>query len=244
MTSAPQDKAKEIAFFDAVASEKAYDVFEPASSARIVETILALSHIEPGSRVLDIGCGSGDFTALLQDRGMNCFGLDLSHGLLRQAQRRDARIAWLMGDAETLPFADGTFDCVVLSGLVHHLPDPAACARETFRVLRRGGRFVAFDPNRRNPFMWLYRDRSSPFYSPVGVTENERPVIAAEVAANFVRAGFRVDTDYLAGLRYSYVESPLARRLLPIYHLLDDLISMPFFMRAFRTFVFTYGTKP
>ena len=45
-------------------------------------------------------------------------------------------------------------------------------------MLRPGGRFVAFDPNRMNPFMWLYRDRSSPFYSPVGVTQNERPVLA------------------------------------------------------------------
>ena len=45
-------------------------------------------------------------------------------------------------------------------------------------MLRPGGRFVAFDPNRMNPFMCLYRDRSSPFYSPVGVTENERPVLA------------------------------------------------------------------
>ena len=44
-----------------------------------------------------------------------------------------------------------------------------------------GRPFVAFDPNRMNPFMYLYRDRSSPLYSPVGVTPNQRPVLAREI---------------------------------------------------------------
>jgi SAM-dependent methyltransferase len=51
---------------------------------------------------------------------------------------------------------------------VHRLLDPARCASEVFRVLKPDGSFVAFDPNRLNPFMYLYRDRSSPFYSSVG----------------------------------------------------------------------------
>ena len=75
-------------------------------------------------------------------------------------------------------------------------------------MLKPGGRFVAFDPNRMNPFMWLYRDRASPFYSSVGVTENERPILAWRVAEMFHDESFRVQTDYLAGLAYRYVASP------------------------------------
>ena len=45
--------------------------------------------------------------------------------------------------------------------------------------------------------MYLYRDRSSPLYSSVGVTENERPVLAHQIAAVFRAAGLRVGTDYL-----------------------------------------------
>ena len=85
----------------------------------------------------------------------------------------------------------------LLSGLLHHLPDPARCVAEVFRVLKPGGTFVAFDPNRMNPFMYLYRDHSSPLYSPVGVTENERPGAGLHrIAAVFKNAGFTVGTDY------------------------------------------------
>jgi hypothetical protein len=70
-------------------------------------------------------------------------------------------------------------------------------------VLKPGGRFVAFDPNRMNPFMWVYRNRASPFYSPIGVTENERPILAWHMAHLFHNQGFGVKTDYLAGLAYS-----------------------------------------
>ena len=58
-----------------------------------------------------------------------------------------------------------------------------------------------------NPFMYLYRDRASPFYSSVGVTENERPVLPFQIAGVFRDAGFAVSTDYLAGLAYRYVAS-------------------------------------
>ena len=111
-------------------------------------------------------------------------------------------------------------------------------------MLRPGGRFVAFDPNRMNPFMYLYRDRSSPFYSPVGVTENERPVLAHETAATFRAAGFSVQTEYQSTLRYRYIASSRMRWLLPVYNAIDSVLFAPNFMRAFRPFVLTIGEKP
>ena len=140
--------------------------------------------------------------------------------------------------------SSGAFDGVLLSGLVHHLPDPRRCAAETFRVLRTDGRFVAFDPNRMNPFMWLYRDRSSPFYSAVGVTENERPVLAGQIAGVFKGAGFTVGTEYLSGLSYRYVASKWARALLPIYNATDRVIFGLPMMKPLRAFVLTYGARP
>jgi ubiquinone/menaquinone biosynthesis C-methylase UbiE len=153
-------------------------------------------------------------------------------------------VEFLEGDVEHLPFPDGSLDGVLLSGLVHHLPDPGRCAGEVFRVLKSGGSFVAFDPNRMNPFMYLYRDRSSPFYSSVGVTENERPVLAHQVAAVFRGLGFRVGTDYISDLSYRYLASSKLRWLLPAYNSMDRLLFAPPFMKPLRAFVLTYGEKP
>ena len=111
-------------------------------------------------------------------------------------------------------------------------------------MLRPQGRFVAFDPNRMNPFMWLYRDRASPFYSSLGVTENERPVLAHEVLAVFERTGFTVSSHYLSGLAYRYVASPRARLLLPVYNFIDAVVFGLGFMERLRPFVLTVGTKP
>jgi SAM-dependent methyltransferase len=149
----------------------------------------------------------------------------------------------VQGDIEKLPFEAESFDGAMLSGVVHHLPDASACASEVFRILRPSGRFIAFDPNRMNPFMWLYRDHASPFYSAVGVTPNERPVLAREVARTFDNAGFAASSHYLAGLSYRYVASARARLFLPIYNFLDaNLFRLPF-MDRFSPFVLTVGRK-
>jgi ubiquinone/menaquinone biosynthesis C-methylase UbiE len=238
-----QDKEKEIAFFDGHAAADDYDVFAPQASARIVEAFVRLTGLAPGARVADLGCGSGAFTALLARAGYACVGLDISPQLVAVGRRKYPEIVFVEGDIERLPFPDAGFDGVLLSGVVHHFPDPSRCAAEVFRVLRPRGRFLAFDPNRMNPFMWLYRDRASPFYSPVGVTENERPVLAREVAAVFVRAGFSVSSHYLAGLAYRYVASPRARLVLPVYNFIDAVVFGLSFMERLRPFVLTAGVK-
>jgi ubiquinone/menaquinone biosynthesis C-methylase UbiE len=238
-----QNKQKEIAFFDGHAADDDYDVFAPQASLRLVDQFMRLSGLATHARVADLGCGSGAFTHLLQRAGYDCAGLDISGKLLEVGRRKHPGIQFLQGDIERLPFADASFDGVLLSGVVHHFPDPSRCAAEVFRILRPQGRFVAFDPNRMNPFMWLYRDPASPFYSPLGVTANERPVLARQVAAVFERAGFDVSSHYLAGLAYRYVASARARFVLPIYNLVDATVFGLPAMERFRPFVLTAGAK-
>jgi ubiquinone/menaquinone biosynthesis C-methylase UbiE len=239
-----QDKQAEISFFDAHAGTDAYDVFTPEASARLIDAFVRLSGLSSGARVIDLGCGSGIFTHLLRRAGYDCVGLDISGRLLAVGRSKYPDIAFLQGDIERMPFNAESFDGALLSGVVHHLPDPSQCAREVFRILRPRGRFVAFDPNRMNPFMWLYRDRSSPFYSSVGVTQNERPVLAREIARVFRSAGFSASSHYLAGLAYRYVASSRARLLLPIYNLIDAKLFGLSFMQPFAPFVLTAGMKP
>jgi ubiquinone/menaquinone biosynthesis C-methylase UbiE len=244
MIASVQDKQKEIAFFDAHAAADAYDVFTPEASDRLLDTFVTLSGLTPGARVADLGCGSGAFSHLLARKGYACVGLDISPKLVELGRRKYPDVELIEGDVEHLPFPDASLDGILLSAIVHHLPDPSRCAAEVFRVLRPGGRFVAFDPNRMNPFMWLYRDRASPFYSSVGVTENERPVLAQAVAAAFQRAGFTVSSHYLSGLAYRYVASSRVRLVLPIYNWIDATVFGLGIMERLRPFVLTAGEKP
>jgi ubiquinone/menaquinone biosynthesis C-methylase UbiE len=239
-----QDKSKEIAFFDSHADADSYDVFTPASSMHLVKTCVRVAGFKPGARIADLGCGSGVFTNLLHELGFCPIGLDISPKLIALGRKKYAGVEFLEGDAEHLPFPSASLDGVLLSGLVHHFPDPSHCVAEVFRVLKPGGAFVAFDPNRMNPFMYLYRDRSSPFYSPVGVTENERPVLAQKVAAVFRKSGFKVQTDYISNLSYRYLASSKLRWLLPAYNAVDRLLFAPGLMKSMRAFVLTYGEKP
>lgn len=238
-----QNKQKEIAFFDAHATSDEYDVFTPEANARLIEAFTRLSGLPRGARVADLGCGSGVFTEALRQAGYASVGLDISPKLVALGRSKYPGLELTEGDAENLPFASGTLDGVLLSGLIHHFPDPRRLAAEVRRVLKVGGRFVAFDPNRLNPFMWLYRDRASPFYSPVGVTENERPIVAWRIAGVFREQGFRVRTDYLAGLAYRYVASRRTRALLPIYNVIDEVLFNLKIMKPLRPFVLTSGEK-
>jgi len=238
-----QDKSEEIAFFDRHAEADDYNVFTDLASARIIDAFLRLTNLPAGASVADLGCGSGAFTQLLRLRGFIVQGVDISPKLIELARRKYPDIPFHVGDVEELPFARDSLDGLLLSGIVHHFPDPNLFASEVFRVLRSGGKFFAFDPNRRNPFMYLYRDRSSPFYSPIGVTENERPIIAEECARVFERAGFRVQTDFLSGLAYRYVASRGARLALPIYNLADAMLFRSPLLHRFRAFVLTFGEK-
>jgi SAM-dependent methyltransferase len=238
-----QDKNKEIAFFDAHAASDEYDVFAPQANEKLIDAFVRLSSLGAGARVADLGCGSGVFTELLRWRGYSAVGIDISPKLVAVGRAKYPGLELLEGDAENLPFAAGSLDGVLLSGLVHHFPDPRRLAAEVSRVLKPGGRFVAFDPNRTNPFMWLYRDRSSPFYSSVGVTENERPVLAHQVRSIFSNEGFQVQTDYVAGLAYRYVASSRTRMLLPIYNFIDNVVFNLAIMKPLRPFVLTSGVK-
>src|SRR5246500_5362918 len=92
MTTSTQDKQKEIAFFDRHAAADDYDVFTPQSSARLIDAFVKLTKLPPGARVIDLGCGSGTFTALLARAGFDCVGLDISAELLEVGGRQHPQI--------------------------------------------------------------------------------------------------------------------------------------------------------
>ncbi|MFF4988056.1 class I SAM-dependent methyltransferase [Streptosporangium saharense] len=107
--------------------------------------MLALAGDVTGRRILDAGCGSGPLSAALRDRGAIVTGVDVSAGMLALARRRlgDGVALHAVDLRDRLPFADGAFDDVVASLVLHYLEDWGPTLAELRRVLRPGGRLIA-----------------------------------------------------------------------------------------------------
>ena len=119
---------------------------------RRVELFIEHGRLGPGRRALELGCGTGVFLSQVASSGATLHGLDLSHDLLTRARTRvaaaDVRLE--RGNAEQMPFRDGSFDTVYGSSILHHLHLDRALT-EAHRVLRPGGHIVFAEPNALNP---------------------------------------------------------------------------------------------
>ncbi|MGK2966869.1 MAG: class I SAM-dependent methyltransferase, partial [Tepidiformaceae bacterium] len=103
-----------------------------------------------GARVLDIGCGLGKYVQKFQERGAEAYGLDIDAKRLLEGSKNVPGL--MLGISEGLPFADGTFDLVVLNEVIEHVNDDRATMKEARRVLKPGGRVAIYAPNRLYPF--------------------------------------------------------------------------------------------
>jgi ubiquinone/menaquinone biosynthesis C-methylase UbiE len=115
----------------------------------IIDAILAAASIQPGHRVLDVGCGAGFLLRAYRDAGADVFGVDLSEAMLREAGNtlRPVVVAdqLIQADAAQLPFASGTFELVTCKLAFHYFSHPHRVVEEMVRVCRRSGLIVLTD---------------------------------------------------------------------------------------------------
>jgi SAM-dependent methyltransferase len=102
-----------------------------------------LELLPPARRAtLDLGCGEGRAGPALRERGHRVTGVDLAPSMVRLARETGAYEEVLHADAAALPLADAAFDLVVAFMSLQDMDDAAGAARESWRVLRPGGRLV------------------------------------------------------------------------------------------------------
>jgi len=151
----------------------AYDLvawlFTLGRERKFRQSMLRCARLRPGESVLDVGCGTGTLAiAAKREVGVagSIVGLDASAEMIERARSKAARASvdatFVDGAAQSLPFADASFDCVLGTLMLHHLSKPARIEffREARRVLRPGGRLLLIDfakPERRSRMPRLHR---------------------------------------------------------------------------------------
>jgi demethylmenaquinone methyltransferase / 2-methoxy-6-polyprenyl-1,4-benzoquinol methylase len=115
--------------------------------------------VEPGDRVLDACCGTGDLAVAARQAGAaEVVGLDFSARMLERARRKDPAIEWVQGDLLALPHEDASFDAATVGFGVRNVADLEAGLGELRRVLRPGGRVGILEITRpRGPMALFYR---------------------------------------------------------------------------------------
>ena len=104
-----------------------------------------LSDLPPG-RLLDVGCGDGQFLRKMTQQGWVGTGIDFDANATESGHKKYG-LDLIAGDFQTADFDSGGFDAVTLSHVIEHVPDPVACLDKCRQILKPGGRVVLLTPN-------------------------------------------------------------------------------------------------
>jgi ubiquinone/menaquinone biosynthesis C-methylase UbiE len=120
---------------------------------------LLLDEISSGSKVLEIGCGTGLLSAAIGKMDVRFTAIDVSESLIEIARKNnvDNGIDFRLENACDMSFSDHSFDIVIGSSIFHHL-DVDLAIGEFFRVLKPGGKIVFTEPNMMNPQIALQKN--------------------------------------------------------------------------------------
>jgi len=169
--------------------------------------------LEPGSRLLDLGTGTGDLAreALRQQPGAKVTAADLTRQMMLVGKMTHGDLPFVQANVLQAPFAEGTFDAVVSGYLMRNVGDLSQAIAEQYRLLKPGGRLVILEttvPTRNvlKPFIWLHLHVGIPLLGRI-ISGNgdayrylpdstEHFLLAEDLAARlaeggFVRVGFR-----------------------------------------------------
>lgn len=98
-------------------------------------------------KILDAGCGTGWFSKFSAERGAFVTSMDLGENLLAKVALKCPSDR-IVGSILDIPFQDNTFDVVISSEVIEHVPDPFKAIQELFRVLKPGGTMILTTPNK------------------------------------------------------------------------------------------------
>jgi ubiquinone/menaquinone biosynthesis C-methylase UbiE len=173
-----------------------YDVGRVAKPD-MVKKLIRLLQVDKNSHLLDLGCGTGNYTAELQKAAKSVVGIDISKGMIDQAKAKFPEMKFICGDVSDLPFDSEAFDGAFSIQVLHHVKKREIFLKETHRVLRQGG-YIAIDScsHKQMRACWYYH------YFPQGLEKDLTRIPDSEqIISMLEKAGF---SDI--GIEISYVD--------------------------------------
>jgi 2-polyprenyl-6-hydroxyphenyl methylase/3-demethylubiquinone-9 3-methyltransferase len=193
-----------------------------------------IEHLEPGSHVLDVGCGAGFQAELLASTNFTVVGVDVSVASVAFAEERfilgghfqAEQLKCLVGSVYDLPFPDESFDAVVISDTIEHIHDLPRAVDEISRVLKDRA-VVVFDTFNRSPYSYIvyYLLMQKIFaFIPRDAHDYRLFTTPEELVQLFWDRGFSTDLHQWRGIKVN-VESVVARHGLPEFTLVPGDLS-------------------
>ncbi len=202
--------------------------------------------VPAGSRILDAGCGFGEWVTYLRGAGYDAKGCDYSPELVRRLRETYPDIEWTQADIRALPYDSASFDAIISWGVIEHdEAGPAAALEEFRRVLRPGGTAIVTVPidtaHARRSGEVLYRVPGSEHAFFQYLMSEE------ELREKGRRAGFEVlASGTLPQAHINYVVPRLARRLPPLAGRAANFLAVLLlsWMQRYRVMAYAVLRKP
>jgi ubiquinone/menaquinone biosynthesis C-methylase UbiE len=171
--------------YDVIADE--YDRrYQRNDYSGVESALIAFAGQDDSAKVLEIGCGTGHWLRVLEERGMSTAGLDASIRMLAYARTR-VRGLLAHGVADCLPFAAESFDRLFCINAFHHFRHKQRFLAEAKRVLRPGGQFmtIGLDPHTGIDRWYVYD-----YFEPALESDKQRYVATSQIRDWMAAAGF------------------------------------------------------
>lgn len=122
---------------------------------------LVIKFMRDNLNILDYGCGPGTFLFKLSSlSNSNLYGVDISKEFIEESKKniKELNIENIhvqTVEAEKLPFENEKFDIILIVDVIHHLDDIEKNLLEIYRVLKKDGKIIVYEPNKLNPLIWI-----------------------------------------------------------------------------------------
>jgi 2-polyprenyl-3-methyl-5-hydroxy-6-metoxy-1,4-benzoquinol methylase len=133
-------------FLESLAGIRLIEVALKPLLKKVELSIMCLDGQEIGGRLLDVGCATGDFLVRMRELGWDVYGVDIDSNAVKIARDHN-RLDVFDGTLEQACFPDDAFDAVTMSHVIEHVADPLQILKETYRILKPGGKLVLTTPN-------------------------------------------------------------------------------------------------